>query len=79
MTAPRVSIILPGHNQADNIEEIVAEYERALALLPAHHETVLVVNGSRDRSLAICPRTLRRVTPASSAPSKASGAAGGLR
>jgi glycosyltransferase involved in cell wall biosynthesis len=54
MIAPRVSIILPVHNQADHIEEIVAEYERALALLPAHHETVLVVNGSRDRSLAIC-------------------------
>lgn len=54
MTRPRVSIILPVYNQADHIAAIVDGYEEALGLLSASHETLLVVNGSRDRSAEIC-------------------------
>jgi glycosyltransferase involved in cell wall biosynthesis len=49
-----VSVVLPVYNQADHIGEIVQGYEDALARLPFAHELVLVVNGSRDESLAVC-------------------------
>ncbi|MFM9108803.1 MAG: glycosyltransferase family 2 protein [Chloroflexota bacterium] len=55
MTAPpRLSVILPVHNQADHLAAIVDGYETALALLAPAHETLLVVNGSRDRSEEVC-------------------------
>lgn len=54
MSGSLVSIILPVYNQADHIEQIVSEYEAALTRLPTPHELLLVVNGSRDRSLAVC-------------------------
>jgi glycosyltransferase involved in cell wall biosynthesis len=49
-----VSIILPIHNQADHLQEIVDEYEAALQRLQQPHELLLVENGSRDDSLALC-------------------------
>lgn len=49
-----VSVILPVYNQADHIESIVAEYEAELGKLPCAHELLLVVNGCRDNSLAVC-------------------------
>ncbi|HMQ31712.1 MAG TPA: glycosyltransferase [Chloroflexaceae bacterium] len=54
MTEHLLSIILPVYNQADHIEAVVHEYEAALAELPYPHELLLVVNGSRDRSLELC-------------------------
>jgi glycosyltransferase involved in cell wall biosynthesis len=51
-----ISIILPVYNQADHIGAIVRDYETVLARLPYAHETVLVVNGSRDNSLEVCAK-----------------------
>lgn len=50
----RVSVILPVHNQADHIEEVVHAHLRALDGLPVEHELVLVANGCSDRSAEIC-------------------------
>ncbi len=49
-----ISVILPVYNQADHITEIMEEYETTLAKVPTPHETLLVVNGSRDNSLEVC-------------------------
>lgn len=46
--------MLPVHNQADHIADVVREYVDALARLPLAHEIVLVPNGSRDASEARC-------------------------
>jgi glycosyltransferase involved in cell wall biosynthesis len=54
MTNHLISIVLPVHNQADHIEDIVSEYEVALTKIPYAHESILVVNGCRDDSLAVC-------------------------
>lgn len=54
MTARLVSIILPVYNQADHITEIVDKYEESLARAEIPHELLLVVNGSKDRSLEVC-------------------------
>src|SRR5687767_5722350 len=54
MTVPLVSIVLPLHQQADQVEEIVETYERALCRLPASHELLLIVNGSSDGTMAAC-------------------------
>ena len=50
---PRLSIVLPVHNQADHIARVVQDYSSALAGLPAF-ELLLVENGSRDASRAAC-------------------------
>jgi glycosyltransferase involved in cell wall biosynthesis len=49
---PAFSIILPIYQQADQLDEIVHEFERALEAAGIDHELLLVVNGSRDDSLA---------------------------
>lgn len=49
-----VSIVLPIYNQADHIGPIVEEYAGAMARVPTAHEFLLVVNGCRDDSLAVC-------------------------
>lgn len=54
MSETLVSIVLPVYNQADHIAAIVEEYEASLARVQDPHETLLVVNGSRDDSLAVC-------------------------
>ena len=51
---PVLSVILPVHNQADHIAPVVDEYRAALSGLAVGHEILLVVNGSRDASLACC-------------------------
>jgi glycosyltransferase involved in cell wall biosynthesis len=56
VTAPSFSIVLPVYNQADHIERIVDDYERALEAAGLDHETLLVVNGSRDDSLGAAHR-----------------------
>jgi glycosyltransferase involved in cell wall biosynthesis len=52
--ASLVSVILPVHNQADHLAEIVAEFEAVLARVPGQHELMLIENGSRDDSLKVC-------------------------
>ena len=54
MTDPLVSVVLPVYNQADHIADVVQQYEEILSRLPTRHETLLVVNGSRDASLEVC-------------------------
>lgn len=49
-----MSIVLPVYNQADHIEAVVAGYESALARIACPHELLLVTNGCRDDSPAIC-------------------------
>lgn len=49
-----ISIILPVYNQADHIETVIHDYEAALQRLTNPYEILLVVNGSRDRSLEVC-------------------------
>jgi glycosyltransferase involved in cell wall biosynthesis len=54
MSTGLVSIVLPVHNQADHLGEIVTEYETALAKLPQPHEVILVANNCRDNSWELC-------------------------
>ena len=49
-----VSVVLPAHNQADHIGEVVREYSAVLARMPLRHEIVLVPNGSTDDTEAVC-------------------------
>jgi glycosyltransferase involved in cell wall biosynthesis len=63
MTFSLISVVLPVHNQADHVGDVVRDYETALARLPAPHELILVVNGSTDRSSEVC-RALERANPA---------------
>jgi glycosyltransferase involved in cell wall biosynthesis len=49
-----ISIVLPVHNQADHIVDVLGEYESGLREVPVPHEYVLVVNGCTDRSLEVC-------------------------
>jgi glycosyltransferase involved in cell wall biosynthesis len=51
---PTVSIILPIHNQAEQVGSIIGEYRAALLGLAAPWEIILVENGSRDESGARC-------------------------
>jgi len=60
MTYSLVSIILPVHNQADHIPEVLAEYESALVNVPTPHEVLLVVNACRDRSLEVSKELAER-------------------
>lgn len=52
--AELVSIVLPVHNQADHIEEVVRSHVDRLANLGAPHELLLVPNACRDRSEQVC-------------------------
>lgn len=49
-----VSIILPIYNQADHIASVVHDYMSALEHLPVPFEMLLIVNNSRDKSMAVC-------------------------
>ena len=49
-----VSIVLPVHNQAAHISDIVRGYIDALSDIGRPFEFVLAVNASRDESLAVC-------------------------
>ncbi|MFP4324338.1 MAG: glycosyltransferase family 2 protein [Anaerolineales bacterium] len=49
-----ISIIMPVYNQGDHIGDIVRDYETALTDIPTPLEYVLVVNNSKDNSLAVC-------------------------
>jgi hypothetical protein len=55
-----VSIVLPLHQQSNQITEIAEEYEMALRRLPASYELLLIVNGSSDGTMAACEALTRR-------------------
>lgn len=48
------SVVLPVCNQADHVQSVVKEYAKKLAGLPVPYEIILVVNGCRDQSEAVC-------------------------
>jgi len=54
MAGRLISIILPVHNQADHIRRVVEEYAEALRRVPERYEMLLVPNGCRDDSPAVC-------------------------
>ncbi len=54
MTASLFSLVLPVYNQADHIAEIVCQYVDVLRRVPGDCEIILVPNGSRDASVAVC-------------------------
>ena len=60
MTEPHVSIVLPLHQQANQIAEIAEDYEMALRRLSAPYELLLIVNGSSDGTMAACDALTRR-------------------
>jgi glycosyltransferase involved in cell wall biosynthesis len=65
MTEHFISIILPIYNQVDHIEDVVNEYELALAKMPYSHESILVVNGyHHDNSLDVCNRLAEKLKSA---------------
>lgn len=49
-----ISIVLPVHQQADHLAQIVRGHAAALAKLPLAHEFILVENGSRDGTWERC-------------------------
>lgn len=59
MTDITSSVILPVHNQADHIAEIVQSYLSALAEVPGSHEIILVTNACRDSSPEVCQSLAR--------------------
>jgi glycosyltransferase involved in cell wall biosynthesis len=58
-----ISIVLPVHNQADHIGEVVTEYATALTAVPRDPEILLVVNNCRDNSLEICKELEKQFSP----------------
>src|SRR3954471_20181578 len=54
MNPSLVSIVLPIHNESVYLNEIIDDYEHVLGRLPFPHELILVPNGCRDDSPAIC-------------------------
>ncbi len=57
---PIFSLVLPLYNEAESVERVVARLEGALALRGWPHEIILVVNGSRDATGAVCAELARR-------------------
>jgi glycosyltransferase involved in cell wall biosynthesis len=49
-----LSVVLPVHNQADHVRDIVADYAAALERLPTAYELVLVPNACRDTTAEVC-------------------------
>ena len=60
MTYQSATIILPVYNQGDHMDRVVEDYEAKLQNLPIPHEILLVVNNSRDNSLAVCQALAER-------------------
>lgn len=57
MSSPALSFVIPLYNSADTIAAVVRDIE-ALAI-PGGHEIVLVNDGSRDATAAVCRELLR--------------------
>ena len=54
MTEPSFSLVLPVHNQADHIGQVVEGYTDVLGRLGVTHELVLVTNACTDDSPRVC-------------------------
>ena len=53
---PSISLVLPAHNEADNIEPLVAEAVPALSAVTDDFEIVVVDDGSRDATAEVTRR-----------------------
>lgn len=73
MSVRLLSIVLPVYNQADHLAEVVADYRAELARVPCPFELILVPNGSRDASEAICRALARQYDDVRCEPSAATG------
>jgi glycosyltransferase involved in cell wall biosynthesis len=51
---PLISIVLPVHNQAGHVGDIVRSYLAALEKVPNPYEIILVANGCSDNSTEVC-------------------------
>lgn len=60
MTDHLISVVLPVHNQADHLAQIIEQYEDVLARLQTPHELILVTNACRDESVAVCSALAER-------------------
>lgn len=54
--APALSVVLPFHNQAGEVAQVVADHTAALGGFPGEVQLVLVPNGSCDDTAKICRR-----------------------
>jgi dolichol-phosphate mannosyltransferase len=54
-----LSVVVPVHNEAENIEPLVAEIDTALEALP-DHEIIYVDDGSTDQTMAVLQGLTRR-------------------
>ena len=68
-----VSVVLPVYNQADHIEAVVRAYAARLAELGRPHEMILVPNGCRDASEAVCRRLEGELPAVRAVPSDTAG------
>jgi len=68
-----VSVVLPAHNQADHIGEVVREYSAVLVRMPLRHEIVLVPNGSTDDTDAVCANLAATIADVRSEPAPRGG------
>lgn len=63
MPAPRISLILPIHNQADHVEQVVTGFVRVLDVFAQTYELLLVTNACTDASVSVC-QALAAANPA---------------
>jgi glycosyltransferase involved in cell wall biosynthesis len=68
-----VSVVLPCHNQEDHIGDVVREFSAALGRMPLRHEIVLVPNGSRDSTDAVCAELAATLPDVRTEPSEVGG------
>jgi dolichol-phosphate mannosyltransferase len=57
---PRLAIVLPCYNEAENLPPLLAAYAADHAAYGLPHELILVDNGSTDSSAAVLERELQR-------------------
>ncbi len=68
-----MSIVLPVHDQADHIEAVVTSFRAALSHVGCQHELILVSNGCRDESPAICAKLAQSIEGIRAIDTKAGG------
>jgi glycosyltransferase involved in cell wall biosynthesis len=60
--APRFSVVLPIHDQADHLEPMIAGHLEALERLAQSYEVLLITNGCRDESPQIAQELAEKHT-----------------
>jgi glycosyltransferase involved in cell wall biosynthesis len=56
MTAPELSLVMPVHDEAGAIEDVVREWRAVLQRLGVRHELIVLDDGSRDGTGAVLDR-----------------------